>query len=375
MNSKFALAPLGIAGILSFALLAGCSDKKTETTAPLNVFVTDVSKQASTQSRNFTATVHARVESDVSFRTGGKVVRRLVDVGDAIKAGQVIAVLDNVDYDLAVAAAEDQVRQAKAQAALDSADQARFGRLKTDGSMAAADHERQTFRSQASDAKLDQAQRQLQVSKNLASYATLVAPFDGVVTGLHVEVGQVVAQGQPVVSIARNGERELVADVPEGLIADIKSLRAQASQWGGKGDVVALKLREVSPLASPQGRMFRVKYVQSQTGTSGVNAWPLGGTSELSLSYPAMSSVVLPVSALVNAGPSPTVWAIDASGDKLKPISVRVVSTTSDTVSVEGVPEHARVVTVGAQKLDPGIKVRPIERKLDETLKVARSAT
>lgn len=375
MNTKLNLTSLVLAGAASSALLVGCSDQKTDAVAPLPVYVTEVTQIAALRSREFTGTVRAHIESELSFRAGGKVVRRAVEVGDRVKAGQVIAVLDVADFKLGVEAAEDQVKQAKAQARLDSSDQARFGRLVTDGSIATADHERQIYRSEASDARLNQAQRQLQVSKNQASYTTLVAPFEGVITSLRAEVGQVVAQGQSIVSIARQGDREIVVDIPEGMVGEIRSLNAQASLWGSAGGAIDLKLREVSPIASPQGRTYRVKFVQSQSDVHELDAWPLGSTADLTLRYPSKPSVVLPMSALVNNGTKPTVWALDEGGEKLKPIEVKVLASNTDSVSVLGVPEHTRVVTFGAQKLDAGIKVRAIDRQPDEAMKIGRNAS
>ena len=375
MTRHLNLTPLRLVGVLSLTLIAGCSEHPTHEAPPTTVYFTDVTPVNASRSREFIGTLHAHVETDLGFRIGGKVARRAVEVGDRVKAGQLIAVLDPADYDLGVVVADAQVRQAKAQAQLDSSDEARFGRLTGDGSIATADHERQVYKSQASDARLDQARRELQVSRNLASYATLVAPFDGVVTGLHAEAGQVVAVGQPVISMARDGNREVVADLPEGMIGDMSALQAQALPWDGQGAAVALKLREVSPLASPQGRMFRVKFTGRQPDDRRLDAWPLGSTAQLVLRYPPKSAIVLPVSALVNAGPKTIVWSVDGAGARLTPLAVKVVASDAESVTVEGVPEHAHVVTVGAQKLDAAMKVRAVERKPDEAMKVARSAT
>ena len=144
-------------------------------------------------------------------------VDRLVEVGDVVKAGQALARLDPADYQLAVSAAADQVQAASVDAQQAASDEARLRRLLADGSVGSADHERQKARADAAAARLEQARRQLDLARNRESYATLVAPYAGVVTALRFERGQVVAEGQPVLSLARDGEREIVADLPGGV--------------------------------------------------------------------------------------------------------------------------------------------------------------
>ena len=78
--------------------------------------VTTVTPANSAQSRSFTSVIRARVETELGFRTGGKVVERLVEVGDSVKAGQVLARLDPADYQLAVKAAADQMQAASVDA-------------------------------------------------------------------------------------------------------------------------------------------------------------------------------------------------------------------------------------------------------------------
>jgi len=156
------------------------------------------------------------------------VVDRLIEIGDTVKAGQVLARLDPADYQLAVSAATDQVQAASVDAQQAASDEARLRRLLADGSVGAADHERQKARADAAAARLDQARRQLDLARNREGYATLVAPYAGVVTALRFERGQVVAEGQPVLSLARDGEREIVADLPEEWVGRARTLAAVA---------------------------------------------------------------------------------------------------------------------------------------------------
>lgn len=345
-------------------MLAGCSEPPAPTAVVKPVFVTTVTQASSAQIRTFNSVVRARVETDLGFRTGGKVVERLVDVGDVVKAGQVLARLDPTDLRLAVSAAADQVQAASVDAQQAASDEARLRRLLADGSVGAADHERQKARADAAAARLEQARRQLDLARNRDGYTTLVAPYAGVITALRFERGQVVAEGQPVLSLAREGEREIVADLPEDWVGRVRTLAATATPWDDTKSPLRLVLREVSPLASAQGRTFRVRYAAAPESRAQVAALPLGRTMQLNLSGPSggPATAVLPVTALVKGSGPAGVWVLNDKGSGLVFAAVEVVSNGDASVRVTGLAVGSRVVSVGAQKLDAGTAVRAIER-------------
>lgn len=362
--SHLALAAAVIAASLG---LAACSDPPAPAAIVKPVFVTTVTEALPSQTRSFTAVVHARVETDLGFRTGGKVVDRLVEVGDTVKTGQALARLDAADHQLAVSAAADQVQAAAVDAQQAASDEGRFRRLLADGSVGGADHERQQARAEAAAARLDQARRQLDLARNRAGYTTLVAPYAGVITALRFERGQVVAEGQPVLSLARDGEREIVAELPEAWVGLVRALSATATPWSDARSSFRLVLRELSPVASAQGRTFRVRYAAAQQARARVAALPLGSTMQLNLSGPSTgpAAAVLPVTALVKAGGSAGVWVVNDKGSGLAFAPVKVVSIDDASVRVSGLTVGSRVVSVGAQKLDAGTTVRAIERASD----------
>lgn len=345
-------------------LMTGCSEPPPPPTVVKPVFVTAVAHTASTQTRTFTSVVRARVESEVAFRTGGKVIDRLVELGDSVKAGQVLAHLDPADYQLAAKAASDQVQAATVDAQQAASDEARFRRLLADGSIGAADHERQKARSDAAAARLDQARRQLELARNREGYATLVAPYAGVVTAIRFERGQVVPEGQPVVSLAREGDNEVVVDLPEDWVGRARSLTATAAPWADPTARWPLVLRELAPQASAQGRTYRARYAAAPESRALVLALPLGSTVQLTLSAPqaGAATVSLPVSAVVKGSGAAGVWVLDAKGSGLVFSPVKVVSIDDAMVQVTGLTVGSRVVSVGAQKLDAGTTVRAIER-------------
>jgi RND family efflux transporter MFP subunit len=359
-------------------LLTACGEPPAPAALVKPVFVTTVTPANAAQSRSFTSVIRARVETELGFRTGGKVVERTVEVGDSVKAGQVLARLDPADYQLAVKAAADQVQAASVDAQQAASDEARFRRLLTDGSVGAADHERQKARADAAAARLDQANRQLELARNREAYATLVAPYAGVVTTLRFERGQVVAEGQPVLSLARDGEREIVAELPEDWVGRARSLAGTAAPWNEPQTQVRLALRELSPQASVQGRTYRARYAAAPESRERVAALPLGSTMQLTLSAPhaGPATAVLPVSALVKGSGLAGVWTVNAKGSGLVFTPVQVVAIDDATVQVTGLASGSKVVSVGAQKLDAGIAVRAIERTPGaNTASVAKSSS
>ena len=361
------------------ALLAGCSKPPAPAAVVKPVFVTTVTQASSAQIRTFNSVVRARVETDLGFRTGGKVVERLVDVGDVVKGGQVLARLDPADLRLAMNAAADQVQAASVDAQQAASDEARLRRLLADGSVGAADHERQKARADAAAARLEQARRQLDLARNRDGYTTLVAPYAGVITALRFERGQVVAEGQPVLSLAREGEREIVADLPEDWVGRVRTLAATAMPWHDTKSSVRLVLREVSPLASAQGRTFRVRYAAAPESRAQVAALPLGSTMQLNLAGPSAgpATAVLPVTALVKGSGPAGVWMLNDKGSGLVFAPVEVVSNGDASVRVTGLAVGSRVVSVGAQKLDAATAVRAIERAPEAapTATVAKSSS
>jgi RND family efflux transporter MFP subunit len=331
--------------------------------------------------------VRPRVEAELGFRTGGMVTARLVEVGQHVRSGQALARIDPADYQLAVLAAADQQRAAEVDAVQAASDAARFKRLLADGSVGAADAERQQARADAAAARLAQAQRQAELARNRASYAVLTAPFDGVVTALRFETGQLVGENHSVLSLARPGELEVVVDVPEALVGGLSTWQASllsdpssgANRDAPAAPPIALRLRELAASAHPATRTTRARY--ALLGAAGQAGLRMGMTAEVRLQQAAGTSAAeLPLGALLvtaaagsaraasarqapaNAGPA--VWLIDAQTGALKRQSVQLLSQTTDHVRVAGLPNGALVVSVGAHKLDPGMKVQAVQRPL-----------
>lgn len=344
--------------VSALALLAACSPAAEKKPPTPSVYVTPVLNDQGEDMRVLSGSVRPRIESHIAFRAGGKVTARLVEVGQAVRAGQSLARLDSADYQLAADAAAEQLRAAQVDATQAASDAARFKRLLQDGSVGAADQERQQARSDSAAARLIQAQKQLDLLRNRADYAVLNAPFDGVITSMQFEVGQLVSEGQPVVTLAKPGELEVVVDVPEALATGLRDQVAQA-RLAAAPDLVKLSLRELAPSASPQARTFQVRY----TIVSPPQGLRMGVTADVQLTRKgAIASAELPAGALLTTNQIPSVWLANDKTGALTRHNVTLLSQSTDSVRVTGLPDGALVVSVGAQKLDAGMKVQPVKR-------------
>ena len=217
-----------------------------------------------------------------------------------------------------------------------------------DQSRAAADEAR---------ARHNRAERQVELTKNSLSYATLLADARGVITATLVEPGQVVAAGQTAIRVARFAEKEAVVAIPETLVGRAKQGVASVTLWSEPDKKYAAKLREIAPSADPATRTYLAKFSLPDAGDS----VSLGMTATLTLADPATERVArLPLSALYNQGGSPSLYVVDATGSiALKPVAVK--SYESDSVVIAGgVDDGDKVVTLGVQKLDPAQKVRVV---------------
>jgi RND family efflux transporter MFP subunit len=206
-------------------------------------------------------------------------------------------------------------------------------------------------------ARLNRAERSVELTKNSLSYATLVADTRGVVTATLIDAGQVVASGQTAIRVARFAEKEAAVAIPETLVGRAKDGTASVTLWSEPNRKYAAKLREIAPAADPATRTYLAKFSLPDAG----DTVSLGMTATLTLADPATERVArVPLSALFSQGGDPSLYVVDASGDvALKPVVVKFYES-NDVVITSGVDEGAKVVVLGVQKLDPAQKVRVV---------------
>jgi len=337
--------PLYLALLLPL-VLAACGQKAPPPSAapagPKLVKAQKVGAGDTAGTHRYSGEVRARYETMLGFRIGGKVVERQVDAGARVKAGQPLARLDPADAAL-------QATQAEANRALAAADLKRTQDLRAKNfiSQAALD---------AKETAAKAAEAQAGLAKNQAAYTTLAADTAGVIAAVLAEPGQVVAAGQGVFRLARDGEREVAINIPESRIAGLKvGAGATVELWAGK--TYQGVLRELAPAADSASRTFaaRVRIVDADEAVA------LGMTATVSFVGAGDEKIVVPLAAILQQGNAAAVWVIGKDNVVTqRPIEVERYGDGGAVVK-SGLAAGEVIVAAGAFKLTAGEKVRLAE--------------
>src|SRR3984957_13641602 len=215
-----------LAGVTLAALaitLVGCNDKVAEKAVPARpVLVATVHYEPESPERSFVGTIKPRIETDMGFRVPGKVAKRLVEVGQTVDLGQPLATLDEIDLKLQAEQAEAEFTAASGVLAQAAAAEQRAKDLRLKGWTTDAQLDQAKAAADEARARLNRAERSVDLTRNSLSYATLAADTRGVVTATLIEPGQVVASGQTAIRVARFAEKEAVVAIPETLVGRAK---------------------------------------------------------------------------------------------------------------------------------------------------------
>lgn len=364
------LLPLLALAAATGALLAGCSRPAPAEEPIRAVKVLTVGAGALQSAQEFSGEIKPRIESRLGFRVGGKLIKRQVELGQRVKAGQVLAQLDAQDYQLAADAAQAQLGAAVTNRDLAAADFRRFKELREQNFISGAELERREATLKAAQAQVDQAQAQLKAQRNQGAYATLVADAAGVVTAIEAEVGQVVSAGLPVVRVAQDGPRDAVFSVPEDKVAMVRpGAPVEVRVWPGQS-VLPGKVREVSASADPVTRTYLVKVGLE---VKAADAPPLGATVTALPKAQAQAEstpvLKLPTSALRQDGQATAVWVLDRASMTVKSQTVQIASADgNEAVVAGGLQPGTVVVAAGVHVLSPGQKVSIYQEKTPASL-------
>ncbi|OHV75392.1 efflux RND transporter periplasmic adaptor subunit [Ensifer sp. LCM 4579] len=346
--------------LAALALLAGCDQDAgaNETVGPRPVKFVAASAAPAERVR-LPGIVQARVETDLAFRTLGRVVSRKVSVGDLVRAGDIVAEVDPVALDLAVRSAEADLRNAEAQFENALLTQNRKRRLASTSTASVADLDLADQALKSAWAGVGKANASLDKAREQLGYAALRAEFDGVVTATWVEVGQTVTAGQPVLKLARLDQRDVVVDVPE---AQFRSLRL-----GDRFDIAlqlddALRtsgvLREIGPQADASTRTHRLKIAIDQAP----EVFRLG--SVVTAAPPDVQQgapIGLPATAVIRKEGADNVWVVDPTTHTVSMRAVRLDTSATDSRSVRvlsGLKDGEEVVVAGVNEIAEGQSVK-----------------
>jgi len=343
--------------VLSAALtLAGCGHGSQDIRPAKPVVALKLSPTDTTARSDYSGDVHARYESALGFRVPGKILSRDVNLGDSLKAGQLLARLDAADAALNKDAAQAALTAAQSSYETAKRELDRYAALVKTGAVSRSAFERQQDLFTTAQANYQQAQRAFELRGNQLAYTELRADHDGVVTAVDAEPGQVVQEGQTVLSLAWSSGREVYIDVPENHIADFNTANdIGVTLWGAEGRAYHGTVREKSASADPATRTFLVKIAIRDPGPE----VKLGMTAAVAVADAVdPEELLLPLSALYHKDTTTAAWVVDPKTSKLvlKPVQVLRYTdggvvigaglSSGDTVVLKGVNELYESETV-----------------------------
>ena len=265
--------------------------------------------------------------------------------------------LDPQDLQLQVQSAEAELAAATSSRAQAAADLERYATLKERGFAAIAQYDLKKAANDEAEGRLSRAQRSLELARNQSGYADLKADADGVITATLAEPGQVVAIGQAVARLAHRGEKEAVVALPETWLGEVRQSQATVRLWSDGDRNLQARLRELSPQADHATRTYAARF----TILDADDTVAFGMTATVTLKRDADQRVAkLPLSAVLNRGHGPAVYVVDKDGAlALQPVTVSAFTENTALVT-SGIKDGDSVVTLGVQKLEAGLKVRPL---------------
>ena len=329
--------------------------------------------------QSFSGIVQASMEAKLSFKVGGTINRMAVKVGDVVGKGQLIASLDARDYSVQqeqakaqLKSAETQVKSAEAQLLNSRSTYERIEKLYENNSVSLSEFEQAKTALEASQASYEAAVAQASVSStqvqsasNQVSYATLTAPFSGIITAVNVEENELVGSGVVVALLTSAGSPEVRVGVPEIFISRIK-----------KGQAVGISF-SILPNKSFGGVVSEVGFSNNSTSTypviiqidkpeteirPGMAATVNFGIEQASGATAA--TLIAPVAAVGEGANGNFVYVLEKEGGaylarkqevdigKLLPSGFEIIS---------GLQEGNLVATAGLNSLLDGMKVRLAE--------------
>jgi RND family efflux transporter MFP subunit len=350
--------------------LAACQEKQAEAPEPVRpVKIAKVEPRQDTRKISYSGSVRARTEADLAFRVGGKIIARPVDVGDRVEPGTVLAQLDTADLALGLKSADAALASATSQLAVTTSAYDRAKTLFARGF---------TSRSILDDRKLalDQAQSNLDAARssrdqavNQNAYSELKSDVAGVVTAVRAEAGQVVAAGSPVVTVARDGDKEVAIAVPESEIRFFHTGdKLGVRYWADPSIRQAGTVREIAGSADPTSRTFAIRVALPDDASV-----RLGMTALLEADVPTEAGgIVVPLAALTERDGESTVWIVDPATKTVEPRNVVTAAFAEDGIRITGGLKGGEwIVTAGSQFMTPGKAIR-LDAETERTAMAAR---
>ena len=303
---------------------------------------------------DYSGEVRGRYETQLGFRVGGKILSRNVELGSRVQAGEVLMTLDGDDLQQALRKNDAQVFSAKSQSEMARVNLKRYEQLYDQGAVSKAEYDRYKTEHDTAVGGLRQAAAQYNQGANQVDYSVLRADASGVIASLDAEIGQVVSQGQKVLTLVRDGEKEVEINVPENRVEEVrKAGTCRVSFWALPQLTLTGNVREIAPMADKASRTFRVRIALQNPPEE----LKLGMTANVSVAAGKGKSIRLPVAAVYQNQEEPQVWVVKNGAVELR--SVKIGAFADEKVEiVSGLNDGDVVVTAGVHKLWPGQQVK-----------------
>lgn len=349
---------LRLVGIVAVAgFLTGC--QKTQVSeVPRTVAVLQVGWEPhAADDFRFTGQIVARRELRIGFRVGGKITDRLVEVGQYVQAGEVLARLDRSDYELTLEAAKADVEAAQAANVQAVADEKRVSDLAKRNMISQTEVDAALSAKESTGAQLRRARRLFDLAENRLRYCELQAEFPSIVLEVHSEVGSIVQDGTPVFQLARTDEVEAVIAIPENKLSLLNHNQATIQLWANEEITYQAQLREVSPNTDPLTRTFRARFSIANP----TDAIRLGMTAIVQLQPDNVANkLMLPMSALIMERDRYSVWVLNETQQHVRKRSVEIAKYGDGDVEIlSGLEPGEWIVRAGVQLLDEQQPIRP----------------
>ncbi|MEV8983276.1 efflux RND transporter periplasmic adaptor subunit [Klebsiella variicola] len=343
--------PLTILSVVIF-LLPGCGDNQGNTTDPVRTVRYVVVGSAQTlPALERTGEIHAHDETILSFRTGGRIVTRSVDIGDRVNAGQLLATLENTTSQNQLDGAQADYEGAKASAQVAALNVNRMQKLMPTGAIARTQLDTARADWLVARARLKHSESALRNARESLGWTRLIAPRSGVITEVSASAGQVVNGGQSVLTLATGEARDVVFDIakPEA-IPPQEQAGLRVSLLSDPSVQASAAVRDISPQADPQTRTWRVRATLQNPPL----AMALGASVTVTLPATGPHGYALPASALSRVDDKPAVYVINPQSQAQLRVVVPAYYTATSVIISGGLEPGDRVITAGVSKLRSG---------------------
>lgn len=349
--SSLHFLPLTLLSVVIF-LLPGCGDNHGNTTDPVRTVRYVVVGSAQTlPALERTGEIHAHDETILSFRTGGRIVTRSVDIGDRVNAGQLLATLENTTSQNQLDGAQADYEGAKAAAQVAALNLNRMQKLMPTGAIARTQLDTARADWPVARARLKNSESALRNARESLGWTRLMAPQSGVITEVSASAGQVVSGGQSVLTLATGEARDVVFDIAKpDAIPPQEQAGLRVSLLSDPSVQASAALRDISPQADPQTRTWRVRATLQNPPL----AMALGASVTVTLPATGPHGYALPASALSRVGDKPAVYVINPQSQAQLRVVVPAYYTATSVIISGGLEPGDRVITAGVSKLRSG---------------------